>query len=201
MFHQANLTFGVNAKLSQTWSWAPEPLTYSVIDVPGILSLGPSAGITFGGEISASAGGSITADFTSSMPNGSIHLDFINWEESTSDGWNTDHEATFDISENVKITLKPFVDFTVEFACNLFDGLLDLSTGVKAEPSFPFITAATATQDLNSTGSMTFPNATCANGLSEVVEFEFAIIAFATEFLSTTLYDYKTDIYKGCINF
>ncbi|ROV87996.1 hypothetical protein VSDG_09191 [Cytospora chrysosperma] len=201
MFHQANLTFGTNVKLSQTWSWAPEPLTYSVIDVPGILSLGPSAGVSFGGEISASTGGSITGDFTSSMPNGSIHLDFINWDQSTSTGWETDHDASFRTSENVKVTLKPFVDFTVEFACNLFDGLLDLSTGVKAQPSFPFITAATATQDLNSTGTMSFPNATCANGLSETIQFEFAVSAFATEFVSATLYDYKTDLYKGCINF
>lgn len=202
MFHQANLTFGTNVKVSQTWSWAPEPLTYSVIDVPGILSLGPSAGVSFGGEISASTGGSITGDFTSSMPNGSIHLDFINWDQSTSTGWETDHDASFRTSENVKVTLKPFVDFTVEFACNLFDGLLDLSTGVKAQPSFPFITAATATQDLNATaGTMSMPNSTCANGLSETIQFEFAVSAFATEFVTATLYDYKTDLYKGCIGF
>lgn len=200
MWHHADLTFAVDAKLAQTWSWAPDPLTYSFIDVPGILSLGPSAGISFGGSITAEAGGSVKADFTSSMPNGTIHLDFINWDESTSAGWTAEHDATFNVTEDVKVTLKPFVDFTVEFACNLFDGLIDLSTGVKAEPSFPFITAATATQDFNATGAVSYPNTTCANGLSEEVDFEFAVIAFATSWDNTTLYDYKDDIYKGCID-
>lgn len=200
IWHYADLTFDIDAKWSDTFSWAPDALTYSLIDVPGIISLGPSAGISVGGEIIADAGGSVTAELTSSMPNGTIHLDLINWDESTSYGWTTEHEATFNVTEDVQITLKPFIDFTVELACNLFDGLIDLSTGVKAEPSFPMITTATATQNINSTGAVTYPNTTCANGLSEEVEFEFEIIAFASKWLSTTLYDYKVDLYEGCLS-
>ncbi|KAK7731535.1 hypothetical protein SLS53_008775 [Cytospora paraplurivora] len=200
IWHHANLTFEISSKWTDTLSWAPSPLTYSLIDIPGILSLGPSAGITFGGEIIAEVGGSVNADFTSSIPNGTIHLDFINWDDSTSSGWTTEHEASFIVTEDVQITLRPFIDFTVEFACNLFDGLIDLSTGIKAEPSFPLTTTATATQDFDASGNVTFPNTTCANGLSEDVEFEFEIIAFATELLNTTLYDYKADIYSGCLD-
>lgn len=174
-------------------------MTYSLIHVPGILSLGPSAGITFGGEIIAEAGGSVNADFTSSIPDGTIHLDLIHWDDSTSSGWTTEHEASFNVTEDVQITLKPFIDFTVEFACNLFDGLIDLSTGVKAEPSFPLTTTAAATQDFDASGNVTYPNTACANGLSEDVEFEFEVIGFATKLLNTTLYDYKADLYKGCL--
>lgn len=194
------MTFAIDAKWSDTWSWAPDPLTYSLVSVPGIISLGPSAGISLGGAITADAGGSVTADFTSSMPNGTVHLDFINWNESNSYGWTTEKEATYSVKEGGQITLKPFIDFKVEFACQLFDGLLDLSTGVKAEPSFPFITTATATQNLNATGALTFPNSTCANGLSEEIAFDFGVTAFATEWVDMTLYDYKTDIYKGCLD-
>ncbi|KUI63953.1 hypothetical protein VM1G_10694 [Cytospora mali] len=200
MWHHADLTFDISTKWTDTFRWAPDPLTYSVLEIPGILSLGPSAGISFGGQIIAEAGGSVTTDFTSSTPNGTIHLDFINWDDSTSSGWTPDHEATFNVTEDVQLTLKPFVDFTVEFACNLFDGLIDLSTGVKAEPSFPFVTTATATQAINSTGAVTFPNTTCANGLSQEVEFGFEIVAFATNWVNATLYDYSVDLYKGCIN-
>lgn len=82
---------------------------------------------------------------------------------------------------------------------------MDLSTGVKAEPSFPFVTTATATQSYNTTsGNWTYPNATasstCANGLSENIDFQFDIIAFATKWVSVTLYEYKVDIWDGCLN-
>lgn len=108
-----------------------------------------------------------------------------------SSGWETDHDATYNTTEALSLTLKPFVDFTVEFACTLFDGLIDLSTGVKAEPSFPFVTTATTTQ-LNTTGAVSYPNSTssltCANGLSEDISFKFDIIAFATKWVDITLY-------------
>lgn len=97
------------------------------------------------------------------------------------------------------------IDFTVEFACKLFDGLIDLSSGVKAEPSFPFVTTASLTQSVNTTsGSVTYPNATssstCANGLSEEISFQFDVIAFATKWVDVTLYEYKTDLWSGCLD-
>ncbi|KAJ0116173.1 hypothetical protein J7T55_005119 [Diaporthe amygdali] len=202
MRHYANMTIEVDGVYDQSWTWSPAGLTYSLIEIPGILSLGPSAGISFGGEVTASVGGAVTVDFTSAMPNGSIHLDMVHWDQSTSYGWTTEKTATYNTTEKAQLTLKPFIDFTVEFACELFDGLLDLSTGITAEPSFPFVTTATATQYHNATGGVTYPNSTdtCLNGLSEEIDFEFTIKAFATQFLSVTLYDYKVELWKGCLN-
>lgn len=201
MWHHVDLTVRVAAKMNDTWSFGPDPLMFSAIDVPGILSLGPSAGVSLAGTIISEAGVSVTADVTSSMPKGSVHLDFINWDQSTSTGWEVQHDTAFNVSEDVKVTLKPSIDFTVEFACNVLDGLIDLSTGIKAQPSFPFITSATLTQDLNATGAADpTPTEACGNGLGEKVQFEFSIIAFASKWVSAMLYDYKTDIYNGCLN-
>ncbi|KAI3399309.1 hypothetical protein diail_7264 [Diaporthe ilicicola] len=202
--HHANLTIEIAGVHDQSWSWSPAGLTYSMIDIPGILSLGPSAGVSIGGEVTAKAGGAVTVDLTSATPNGSIHLDMVDWSQSTSYGWTTERQATYNATETARLTLKPFIDFTVEFACELFGGLLDLSTGVTAEPSFPFVTTATATatQYHNATGGVAYPNSTeaCANGLGEEIDFEFAIKAFATQFLKVTLYDYKVELFKGCLN-
>ncbi|KKY36371.1 putative isoamyl alcohol [Diaporthe ampelina] len=202
MHHHANLTIEVDGVYDQSWSWSPAGLTYSVIDIPGILSLGPSAGVSIGGEVTATAGGAVTVDMTSAMPNGSIHMDMVHWDQSTSYGWTTEKQATYNTTEQAQLTLKPFIDFTVEFACELFGGLLDLSTGVTAEPAFPFITTATATQYHNATGGIAYPNSTetCANGLSEEIDFVFTITAFATQFLSVKLYEYKAELYKGCLS-
>lgn len=203
--HYADMTVSVNGAYTKTWSWAPAALSYSVLDIPGIISLGPSAGVSFGGSVSASLGGSVTGQFTSAMPNGTVHIDFVNWDDSYSNGWETDYDATFNVTEDATITLTPYIDFTVEFACSLFDGLLDLSTGIKAEPSFPFTTTIEATQSVNTTaGTVTYPNATststCANGLSEDIDFKFDVIAFATKWIDITLYEYKADLWSGCLD-
>jgi hypothetical protein len=202
MYHHANVTIEIDGVYDHSWSWSPAGLSYSYIDIPGILSLGPSASVSIGGEVKAAVGGEVTIDYTSSIPNGSIHLDMVNWDQSTSDGWTKERHVTYNTTEQAQLTLTPFVGFTVEFACDLFDGLLDLSTGVTAKPSFPFTTTATSTQHLNSTGGVTFPNSTetCANGLREEVDFVFNISAFATKFLKVTLYEFKQELYKGCLN-
>lgn len=87
----------------------------------------------------------------------------------------------------------------------MFSGLIDLSTGIKAEPSFPFVTKAAFTQTVNGTsGDVTSPNSTstlaCANGLSEDIDFKFDVIAFATQWVSITLYEYEVDIWSGCLD-
>lgn len=205
VYHYADLDVTVKGAYTKSWTWSPAALSYAVIDIPGIISLGPSAGISFGGAVTAGVAGTVTGQFTSQMPNGTVHVDMVDWDASYSAGWETDYSARFNLTEDLSLTLKPYIDFTVEFACKLFDGLIDLSTGIKAEPSFPMTTTATATQSFNTTnGTVTYPNATssntCANGLKEDIDFKFDVIAFATEWLDVTLYEYKADIWDGCLN-
>lgn len=201
MYHYADMEVTLKGSYTKDWSWSPSALSYSLIDIPGIISLGPSAGVSFGGAITAGGAGTVSGQFTSSMPNASVHLDVINWDSSTSAGWEKTHTANFNVSEELSLTLKPYIDFTVEFACKLFGGLVDLSTGVTAEPSFPFTTTATATQTVNSTsGEVTYPNSTCANGLKQEIDFQFDITAFATQWVSINLYEYKYEIWSGCLN-
>ncbi|POS70678.1 hypothetical protein DHEL01_v210927 [Diaporthe helianthi] len=201
MYHHANVTIEIDGTYDQSWSWSPVGLSYAMIQIPGILNLGPAASVTLGGEVKAMAGGAVTVDFVSQMPNGTIHLDMINWGQSTSYGWAEEKHVTYNTTETAQLKLRPFVDFTVEFACDLFDGLIDLSTGVTAEPSFPFVTTTTLTQYHNATGGIAYPNSTetCDNGLSEEIDFVFTVTAFATQFLTVTLYEYKAELYKSCL--
>lgn len=200
--HHTNLTIDVTGKYDDTWTYTPPVLSYAVVDIPGIFSLGPAMSVAIGGELTIAGTVSVDAVFDSSMPNGTVHLDFLNPSNSASSGWSTDHNSTYEISEDVAVTVRPLVDFTVEWACNLFGGLVDLSTGIKAEPSFPVVFTATATQDISAAGNVTFPNATmsnsCGNGLKQTVDFEFEVTAFATEWLDVTLYDYKLPISESC---
>lgn len=80
--HYADLDITVKAPWSDSWTWTPASIAYSVIDIPGIISLGPSAGISFGGSISTAVAGEISGTFNSAMPNGTIHVDFVDWDSS-----------------------------------------------------------------------------------------------------------------------
>lgn len=205
LYHYADIEIAVMGPVSDTYDWTPELLSYAVLEIPGIISLGPAASISFGVTLATVGEVGFAGQFTTQMPNGTVHIDFVNWNESYSRGWEEQKEAVFNITEEITVTIQPFVDFTVEFACSLFGDLLDLSTGVKAEPSFPFVTSASATQSYNSsTGNWTHPNTTksdfCANGLSEDIDFNFDIIAFATQWVNINLYHYEVDIWDGCLN-
>lgn len=80
--HYADIDVTVKAPYSTSWTWSPAALSYSVIDIPGIISLGPSAGISFGGAVSANAAVELTGDFTSKIPHGTTHVDFVDWNSS-----------------------------------------------------------------------------------------------------------------------
>lgn len=82
VYHYANMEIDIKGSYTKTWTWKPAGLTYSVLEIPGIISLGPAAGISFGGSITAGAAGKVNTEFTSQMPNGTIHIDFIDWDSS-----------------------------------------------------------------------------------------------------------------------
>lgn len=153
-----------------------------------------------------------------------FHLSMTNTQKPPdSHGWDIERDASFNVTQDFGLTLQPYIDFTVEFACEIFGGLIDLGTGVKAEPSFPFTTtflapsqgqppdsqnttlAPAAATYLNSTGGApVYPNSTvarrqevCASGVREDIAFQFDIIAFATKFLSTSLY-VSLSCVRGC---
>lgn len=82
MQHYAGIDVKVKAPWADSWTWSPAFTNYAVIDIPDIISLGPSAGISFGGAISSDSAVEITGDFTSKMPNGTTHVDFVDWSSS-----------------------------------------------------------------------------------------------------------------------
>lgn len=85
VYHSASLEVDIKGSYTKSFTWSPDFLTYSVIDIPGIISLGPSAGISIGGAITAAAEGKVNVDFASEMPNGTIHIDFVDWDSSCKD--------------------------------------------------------------------------------------------------------------------
>ncbi len=206
----ADLGLTVNAKApyNTTFAYEPSPLTYSIVNVPGIVSLGPALGFAIGADLAVSAAVAVTAGLGVKIAAGNAHLDFLNSSRSSATGWEPTFTATANITEKAVASVDPFAEVTVELEFKLLGGLLDLSGGVTAQPRFNNDFTLTATQALEgttngSTGSesATQPSAggdQCVQGLAIKSEFEFSVIAFVTQWWHDTVYHVTVPVAEEC---
>ncbi len=202
------LTMDVTAPYKTTFSYEPSPLTYSIVNVPGIISLGPALAFAIGADLGVNAAVTITADLAVKIAAGNAHLDFLNSSLSSATGWKPTFTAAANITEKAAASIDPFAEVTVELQFVLLGGLLDLSGGVTAQPRFnnDFILTATqtlegATNGSTSSGSVTQPSSgagQCTQGLEIKSEFEFSVIAFVTQWWHETLYHVTVPVADKC---
>lgn len=174
---------------------SPDALSFSLINIPGIILVGPA--LVFGVGVDLYAGGAvnITTHLGFEMTDGNVHIDFVDESETSVSGWTPSHTATVNVTEEIEVNITPYVDITVEMALKLLDGLVDLSGGVKAEPKFINDFVLSGSQD--ESGS-TDSGAACSNGLAINSTFEFSVIGFVTEWWSTTLYSVDVPVADEC---
>jgi hypothetical protein len=88
----------------------------------------------------------------------------------------------------------------VEIALVVFGGLIDLSTGLTAKPSFDNSFVLTADEDVDLTGVTGTSGGACGEGLLLKSTFNFELDAFATEWYSTDLYSVSIPIVDECFS-
>lgn len=204
------LDFLLTAPYAYTLAYSPAQMTYYLAEVPGIISLGPALKFSIGAEFTAKAALDLTTSLQSRITNATAHVDLINPSESSADDWLPVYTAVANVTEKAEVSLTPSMDVTAELAISLFGGLLDLSTGVTAQPKFPVDFTVTATESvtgsvgtsangtLEASASGSLPNGTCENGVNADVEFAFTVTAFATQWMTVTLYEYSDAILNEC---
>ncbi|KAH6887669.1 hypothetical protein B0T10DRAFT_74246 [Thelonectria olida] len=203
---ELGLTLNVTAPYSQNVVYDPAPLTYSIVNVPGIVTLGPALDFDIGVNLSANAAAVLTTDLGVKIADGNFHLDFLDSSNSSATGWTPVFTAQANISEKASASVNPYVDITVMLQFELLGGLIDLSGGVTAQPKFNNDFVLSASQVLNGTsdgtsidGSVTQPNdEECAQGLSISSEFEFSVIAFVTQWWRETVYSVTVPVADEC---
>jgi hypothetical protein len=193
------LSADVTSSYSTTFSYSPSDLTYSLISVPGILTLGPELTFAVDAEVSASEAVTITTSAGIALADGNVHLDLLDESNTGTSGWTPTYTASADISGNATAEFNPTAALTVEISILFFGGLIDLSTGVTATPGFDnaFILTAAEGVDLSSVEDLTF-SGTCAEGLELQSNFTFAVKAFATEWWSEEVYGVSVPLLDKC---
>jgi hypothetical protein len=201
---ELDLSLGVGAAYSTSLSYAPDALSYSLVSVPGIISLGPGIAFAVGLNLSASAAVNVTTGASVSLSDGNVHLDVVDSSNNAATGWTPTYSGYANITEQAEINVDPYVSVSVELAFELLGGLLDLSTGITATPGFTnqFTLNATETAGFSdTTASASLPTGTgCSQGIELETDFVFNLTAFATEWWSATLYSVDVPLWDYCYN-
>ncbi|KAF7589526.1 hypothetical protein BBP40_004191 [Aspergillus hancockii] len=205
------LTADFAASYSNSFTYAPTDLTYTLINVPGIVQLGP--GIAFGLEmdLAASAAVDVAAGLSISIPDGNVHVDLLDSVNTVATGWKPSYTPHANISAQADIRADVNTSVTVQMALNFLGGLVDLSGGLIAKPGV----ANAFTLDANLTTETSQKNMTtggrkpdldqeeksCGDGVGWKSDFVFSLDAFATRSWSMTLVKFGASLLDICYQF
>ncbi|KAI8163438.1 hypothetical protein K4K49_000038 [Colletotrichum sp. SAR 10_70] len=200
------ITAAVNAQYSTNlYSYDPLSVTVSAFSIPGIIDVGPMVDFGLGIEFAASGSVNATVGVVSSIPEATVHLDFLNKANTIATGWKPQTNVTTDISAQVELQLNPYADLTVALGVKLFNGLLDMSAGIEAKPEIVNAFAVDLDFTYTSASGVTFTKPTgdqCINGAWFASTFHFNVDAFVTQFYTKSLYEVEIPIYESqCWNF
>lgn len=200
---EVDITANARASYSHSlYSYSPAALTVSAFTIADIISIGPYLQFSVGIEFGASAAVDATAETTVTVPDGTVHLDFVNSNNTNATGWMPIYTAQANISGEAEVQLDPYVDVTAGFGIDFLNGLLDISAGIEAKPEI--VNAFWISGDFgfsSTTGvSVVTPEGTCANGLWFASIFDFSVVAFIGSLWSDILYSVEVPIYNtSCI--
>ncbi|KAJ0120183.1 isoamyl alcohol [Diaporthe amygdali] len=198
------LELGVTAPYNNTFAYTPDALAYYIVNVPGIITFGPELLFSIGADLDVAAAVDVVLDVGSEIENGTVHIDFVDWNATAAAGWEPTYHANVSISEKAEVAVSPFVSFTVGVGFELLGGALDLSGGLTPKASFPTTVTLDAGQDVsagsgeNTTVSQPGGEGTCENGAAVVSDFEFSLTAFVTQWYKQVIYDVKVPIADEC---
>ncbi|KAF5717937.1 hypothetical protein FMUND_5481 [Fusarium mundagurra] len=216
------LAADVAAAWSRSILYDPDTLTYTLVEVPGILSLGPGLSFAVGVDVDTSAAVAVRAGAGIAIPAANVHLDFLDSGKNAATGWEPQYTSYANITESVEVGLNASASLTVQLTFKLLGGLVDLSSGLTATPEFVNKFTLDAAQsahasndgagvnllDANKVAPATTPGSELAVvnepkdcGVSLKSDFIFDLEGFATKWWKANLYHVEVPITDVCYNF
>lgn len=195
------VTAEATAEYDERHAYQPDDLVWDIVNVPGWVLIGPALKFAIGAEVKASADVEVTAAQSVSLPDATLHLNALSWDETTSSGWdNPIFEANLTMSEKAELEINPFVDVGIEIKCEILSGALDLSGGVIAKSKFNNKITINGDQHIDESGNFSQPveGEGCEQGVQVQSDFEFNLDAFGTQWWSDTIYAVTVPITEEC---
>lgn len=196
---EVGVTVAASAEYRDSFTYSPGELSYMIVDVPGIISLGPELLFAIGLDIDVGAGVTVTGTAGAGLQHGRVHLDFLDTSKTSVTPWTPTYNAKLDLSERALAKADTWVDITFQLVVEILGGVVDMSAGLTARPRFNNEFALMASQGVDQNGTVTQPNElACAQGLSVKSTFSFSLFAFVTKLWSRTVYNTNVPIADKC---
>lgn len=195
----------VAAGYKNSFKYSPDSLEYNLVDVPGVVSLGPGVAFGIGLDLATSAGVNVTAGAGISLPDGNVHLDLKGGASAATSGWQPQYTSFARISEKGEVQANVSASVTVQLALKFLGGLVDLSSGLTAEPAFNnhFVLDGAQSADMHEGLSPLAPTTaeTCGNGVQLKSDFLFALSGFISKYWSSKIWNTEVPIVDKCYYF
>jgi hypothetical protein len=208
----AVLSAQIRAAFQELVQYKPDDLAYSLIDVPGVVSLGPGLAFGLSVNVKASAAVDLYVGADMALPAGNVHIDFLDGFRTTTSGWEPKYNTFANASQSADVSLDVGADLSVMLQFKLLGGLVDLSSGFTASPGVANSFKLRGKQQASVRGSLKEISAgivvptdaiscTDANALEFVSDFFFSLSAYATKWWKKELYAVRVPIVDYCLPF
>jgi hypothetical protein len=173
-----------------TYRWSP--VAAAGFSIPGILTVGPMLDLNVGVDLGMNGTAEVSSNMTMAT-NGLFHLDLLNMTDSSASGVAPTATTTSRLDTAADVQLDPFVGAEVGVTVNLFEGLLDLSSGLAARATVVNVFNVDADMVVADDGNVTLvPPADgsggCKNGYWFTSDFWFNVTARMTALFTADLY-------------
>ncbi|GFF32048.1 hypothetical protein IFM46972_03417 [Aspergillus udagawae] len=173
-----------------TYRWSP--VAAAGFSIPGILTVGPMLDLNVGVDLGMNGTAEVSSNMTMAT-NGLFHLDLLNMTDSSASGVAPTATTTSRLDTAADVQLDPFVGAEVGVTVNLFEGLLDLSSGLAARATVVNVFNVDADMVVGDDGNVTMvPPADwsggCQNGYWFTSDFWFNVTARMTAMFTADLY-------------
>lgn len=195
---EVGVTIAVTAEYRDSFTYSPGELSYMIIDVPGIITLGPELLFAIGLDVDVAAGVTVTGSAGAGLQNGRVHLDFLDTNKTSVTPWTPVYNAKLNLSQRALAKADTWIDVTFQLIVQVLGGVVDLSAGLTARPRFNNEFAFTASQEIDQGGVTQPGDLVCAQGLSVKSDFTFSLFAFVTKLWSSTIYNVQVPIAEEC---
>ena len=187
----------------QNFKYATNDLEFNLVDVPGVVTLGPGVAFGIGLDLAASGKVNVTAGAGIAIPGGNVHLDFVGGAKADTSGWEPVYHSFANISERAEVEANVTTNIDVQLALKFLGGLVDLSSGISASPGFNNHFSVAGAQNIDLENGVVLPGntAACENGFGLKSDFVFGVEAFITKHFSTHLYNVTLPIADKCVSF
>ncbi|KAI1095599.1 hypothetical protein F5B19DRAFT_503768 [Rostrohypoxylon terebratum] len=203
-FGNLAVTFNLSGPLDNSnFNFTPGTFLPSSINIPGIFSLEPALHWVIGADVGTTGPVLHNSNITVTIPDGHVHVDFMNNTASRAVGWGSRLTSTVTTEKAASGHLSPYTDFSIELSLNILEGLFKTTGGVSAKSQFinEINMVKSQSRVRKADHMLSLRNVTCNSGFELRSDFNFSVSAYVVDKWNISLYNTLIPVADECYHF